>query len=186
MMSEGICYLVGAGPGDLGLVTLRAKECVEEADVVIYDALSSAEILRWMKPGAEKVYVGKRAKDHAMRQEDINALIVDRAAALDVGVTMRQSNHEGELIDWLYEAEDEGVEGVILNAAGFTHTSVALRDAIAAVNVPVIEVHLTNTAKREDFRQRSLIAPVCTGTISGFGVKSYLLALEAASRFEER
>ncbi|WP_265530335.1 type II 3-dehydroquinate dehydratase [Sphingomicrobium marinum] len=118
--------------------------------------------------------------------KDVNAMIVDRAATLDVGVTMRQSNHEGQLIDWLYEAEDEGVEGVILNAAGFTHTSVALRDAIAAVNVPVIEVHLTNTAKREDFRQRSLIAPVCTGTISGFGVNSYLLALDAASRFEER
>lgn len=118
--------------------------------------------------------------------KDVNAMIVDRAATLDVGVTMRQSNHEGQLIDWLYEAEDEGVEGVILNAAGFTHTSVALRDAIAAVNVPVIEVHLTNTAKREDFRHRSLIAPVCTGTISGFGAHSYLLALDAASRFEER
>ena len=118
--------------------------------------------------------------------KDVNALITDRAAELDIGVTLRQSNHEGQLIDWLYEAEDEGVVGVILNAAGFTHTSVALRDAIAAVNVPVIEVHLTNTAKREDFRQRSLIAPVCTGTISGFGADSYLLALDAASRFEER
>lgn len=79
--SEGICYLVGAGPGDLGLVTLRAKECVEQADVVIYDALSSAEILRWMKKGAEKVYVGKRAKNHAMTQDEINALIVKRTKA---------------------------------------------------------------------------------------------------------
>lgn len=78
MKREGICYLVGAGPGDPGLVTLRAKECVESADVVIYDALSSPEILRWMKSGAEKVYAGKRAKDHAMPQEEINALIVDR------------------------------------------------------------------------------------------------------------
>ncbi|MBB5351196.1 uroporphyrinogen III methyltransferase/synthase [Haloferula luteola] len=81
MKNEGICYLVGAGPGDLGLVTLRAKECVERADVVIYDALSSPEILRWMKKGAEKVYVGKRAKNHAMSQEAINALIVERTQA---------------------------------------------------------------------------------------------------------
>jgi uroporphyrinogen III methyltransferase/synthase len=78
MNTEGICYLVGAGPGDLGLVTLRAKQCVEEADVLIYDALSSAEILHWTKPGAEKVFVGKRAKNHAMPQDEINALIVKR------------------------------------------------------------------------------------------------------------
>lgn len=81
MKNKGICYLVGAGPGSLGLVTLRAKECVENADVVIYDALSSPEILRWMKKGAEKVYVGKRAKNHALSQEEINALIVDRTKA---------------------------------------------------------------------------------------------------------
>ncbi len=79
--NEGICYLVGAGPGDLGLVTLRARECVENADVVIYDALSSPQILRWMKKGAEKVYVGKRAKNHALSQDEINALIVDRTKA---------------------------------------------------------------------------------------------------------
>ncbi|MCH7225944.1 uroporphyrinogen-III C-methyltransferase [Haloferula sp. A504] len=78
MSKKGICYLVGAGPGDLGLVTLRAKECVERADVVVYDALSSPEILRWMKPGAERVYVGKRAKDHVLPQDQINGLIVDR------------------------------------------------------------------------------------------------------------
>ncbi|BCX46236.1 uroporphyrinogen III methyltransferase [Haloferula helveola] len=78
MKNEGICYLVGAGPGDLGLVTLRAKEVVELADVVVYDALSSPEILRWMKPGAEKIYVGKRAKDHALSQDGINKLIVEK------------------------------------------------------------------------------------------------------------
>lgn len=78
MKNEGICYLVGAGPGDLGLVTLRARECVEAADVIIYDALSSARILEWAKPGVEKVYVGKRAKDHAMPQDKINELIVER------------------------------------------------------------------------------------------------------------
>ncbi len=78
MNTPGICYLVGAGPGDLGLVTLRAKRCVEEADVLIYDALSNPEILRWTKPGCEKIYVGKRAKDHALSQEGINALIVEK------------------------------------------------------------------------------------------------------------
>ncbi len=78
MSEKGICYLVGAGPGDPGLVTLKARECVGRADVVVYDALSSPEILRWMKPGAEKVYVGKRAKDHALPQDRINELIVDR------------------------------------------------------------------------------------------------------------
>lgn len=81
MSKQGICYLVGAGPGDLGLVTLRAKECVETADVIIYDALSSPGILRWSKPEADKVYVGKRAKNHAMPQEEINALIVRETAA---------------------------------------------------------------------------------------------------------
>ena len=78
MKNSGICYLVGAGPGDIGLVTLRAKSCVERADVLIYDALSSPEILRWAKSGAEKIYVGKRAKNHAMPQDEINALIVER------------------------------------------------------------------------------------------------------------
>ncbi len=77
MTSTGICYLVGAGPGDLGLVTLRAKECIEIADVLVYDALSSPELLRWTKPGCEKIYVGKRAKDHAVPQDQINQIIVD-------------------------------------------------------------------------------------------------------------
>jgi len=78
MSTPGICYLVGAGPGDLGLVTLRAKQLIEEADVLVYDALSSPELLRWTKPDAEKIYVGKRAKDHALTQDSINALIVEK------------------------------------------------------------------------------------------------------------
>lgn len=78
MSKKGICYLVGAGPGDLGLVTLRARECVEMADVVIYDALSNPAILAWMKPGAEKIYVGKRAKNHVLTQDGINELIVEK------------------------------------------------------------------------------------------------------------
>ena len=78
MSKSGTCYLVGAGPGDLGLVTLRAKECIEFADVLVYDALSSPELLNWTKAGCEKIYVGKRAKDHALPQDQINALIVQR------------------------------------------------------------------------------------------------------------
>ncbi|RFC46744.1 MAG: uroporphyrinogen III methyltransferase / synthase, partial [Verrucomicrobia bacterium] len=81
MSHSGICYLVGAGPGDLGLVTLRAKECIELADVLVYDALSSPELLRWAKPGCEKIHVGKRAKDHALPQDQINALIVEKSKA---------------------------------------------------------------------------------------------------------
>ncbi|MGC4017063.1 MAG: uroporphyrinogen-III C-methyltransferase [Luteolibacter sp.] len=81
MSTPGICYLVGAGPGDLGLVTLRAKELIERADVLVYDALSSPELLRWTKPGAEKIYVGKRAADHALSQDGINALIVEKTKA---------------------------------------------------------------------------------------------------------
>ena len=75
MKSSGICYLVGAGPGDLGLVTLRAKECIELADVLVYDALSSQELLQWTKPGCEKIAVGKRAKDHTLPQDQILSLI---------------------------------------------------------------------------------------------------------------
>ncbi len=81
MKPSGICYLVGAGPGDLGLVTLRAKECIERADVLVYDALSSQELLQWTKPGCEKIAVGKRAKDHTMPQDQINALIVEKTKA---------------------------------------------------------------------------------------------------------
>jgi uroporphyrinogen III methyltransferase/synthase len=79
MISKGICYLVGAGPGDLGLVTLRAKELIERADVLIYDALSSPELLRWAKPSAEKIHVGKRAGDHTLSQDEINALIIEKS-----------------------------------------------------------------------------------------------------------
>ena len=97
-----------------------------------------------------------------------------------------QSNHEGVLIDALHAAIDDGTAAVVLNAAGLTHTSVALRDAVVACRLPVIEVHLSNTAAREEFRHRSLIAPVAVGSITGFGVDSYLLGLEAALSLLER
>ena len=114
--------------------------------------------------------------------DEIAGQLEDRARELGVEVEIRQSNHEGHLIDWLHEAQAEGAKAVILNAAGFTHSSVALHDAVKAISTPVIEVHLSNPQARESFRRRSLIAPAARGTIAGFGALSYLLALDAAAR----
>jgi 3-dehydroquinate dehydratase-2 len=114
--------------------------------------------------------------------DDIAASLHEHASEMDLEVDVRQSNHEGHLIDWLHEAQGSGIHAVILNAGGFTHTSVSLRDAVAAIATPVIEVHLSNPAARESFRRRSLIAGVCKGSISGFGALSYRLALDAAAR----
>lgn len=114
--------------------------------------------------------------------DEIAGQLEDRARELGLEVEIRQSNHEGHLIDWLHEAQAEGAKAVILNAAGFTHSSVALHDAVRAISTPVIEVHLSNPQARESFRRRSLIAPAARGTIAGFGALSYLLALDAAAR----
>lgn len=114
--------------------------------------------------------------------DDIAGRLEDRARALGVAIDMRQSNHEGHLIDWLHEANASGAKAVLLNAGGLTHTSVALHDAIKSVSVPVIEVHLSNPAARESFRRRSLIAAAARGTIAGFGALGYELALDAAAR----
>ncbi len=115
--------------------------------------------------------------------DDIAALLEDHAATLGLAIDLRQSNHEGHLIDWLHEAASRGVKAVILNAGGLTHTSVSLRDAIKAIPTPVVEVHLSNPHARESFRHRSHLAPVCRGTIAGFGPLSYRLALDAAAAF---
>jgi 3-dehydroquinate dehydratase-2 len=115
--------------------------------------------------------------------DDIAGAMEDKARGLGLTIDMRQSNHEGHLIDWLHEANARGAKAVILNAGGLTHTSVALRDAVAAIAVPVIEVHLSNPQARERFRHRSFIAPVAKGTIVGFGARGYQLALDAAARF---
>ena len=110
---------------------------------------------------------------------DIEANVRARAKELKVEVEFRQSNQEGELVNWIQEAKGK-FAAIVINAAAYTHTSLALRDAISAVGVPTIEIHLSNIHAREEFRHKSLIAPVCRGQISGFGGNSYILGLEAA------
>jgi 3-dehydroquinate dehydratase-2 len=110
---------------------------------------------------------------------DIEAKVRARAQVLKVQVDFRQSNLEGELVGWIQQAKGKS-DVIVLNAAAYTHTSIALRDAIIASGVPTIEIHLSNVHAREEFRHKSLIAPVCIGQILGFGTDSYLLALEAS------
>jgi 3-dehydroquinate dehydratase-2 len=110
----------------------------------------------------------------------IEAELVSQGEALGLTVETFQSNHEGALIDRVHAARGEA-KAIVINAGGYTHTSVALRDALAAVGLPVIEVHLSNVAAREDFRHRSLIAPISVGQIVGLGAFGYRLALEAAA-----
>ncbi len=109
----------------------------------------------------------------------IEAKVRERAAQLKVAIDFRQTNLEGELVGWIQQAKGE-FDVIVINAAAYTHTSIALRDAISAVGVPTIEIHLSNIHAREEFRHKSLIAPVCWGQINGFGQKSYILALEAS------
>lgn len=111
---------------------------------------------------------------------DIERACAERATQLGRTIVFRQSNIEGELVDWLQEARDKAC-AVVLNAGGYTHTSVALHDAIKAIGVPVIETHLSNPAAREDFRHVSLVGKAARGVIAGFGATSYLLAVEAAA-----
>ena len=110
--------------------------------------------------------------------DEINQRIIELGIKLNAEVKCFQSNHEGALIDALQDARN-WADGVVLNAGGFTHTSVAIRDAIAGIGIPVIEVHLSNVDAREEFRKISLISAVCRGKISGFGANSYLLGLQA-------
>ncbi len=106
----------------------------------------------------------------------INSELEEEAQTLGVTLEFYQSNHEGEILDYLEEVR-ERVQGILINPAGLTHTSVSLRDALTAVALPVVEVHLSNPAAREEFRQRSFVAPVALGTVAGFGKKSYLFGL---------
>jgi 3-dehydroquinate dehydratase-2 len=114
----------------------------------------------------------------AVTLDEVNSRLVAFAADHDFMLTAKQSNHEGVLIDYIQEARDWAA-GVVINPGGYTHTSVALRDAIAGTNIPTVEVHLSNIHAREEFRHKSLIAPVCIGQISGFGWYGYQIALDA-------
>jgi 3-dehydroquinate dehydratase-2 len=120
-----------------------------------------------------------------VKYDQLNAVLVEYASSFRIELIIKQSNHEGELIDALhkYATGDKAAPGkvaaVIINPGAYTHTSVAIRDAVEACSVPVIEVHMSNIHAREEFRQKSLISPVCMGTVSGFGVLSYFLAIYA-------
>jgi 3-dehydroquinate dehydratase-2 len=112
--------------------------------------------------------------------QDVRAACEARAGSLGYGLVFRQTNHEGELIDWVQEARD-GASALVLNPAGYGHTSIALLDALKTLAIPIIECHLSNPAAREEFRRSTYVALAATGVVSGFGAHSYELALEAAA-----
>jgi len=113
--------------------------------------------------------------------DDIAGMLEDRARELGLAIDMRQSNHEGHLIDWLHEAQAEGAKAVLLNPGAYTHTSIALFDAVKAIRTPVIEVHLSDPMQRESFRHVSYVGLAAAQTVAGHGAKSYLIALDAAA-----
>jgi len=125
--------------------------------------------------------LGQREKDvyGETTLDEINSLLTECAQKHKVTLEVLQSNHEGEIVDAIGKAKANQISAILINPAAYTHTSVAIRDAVAAVDIPTVEVHLSNIYSREDFRHTSLIAPVCHGQISGFGVDSYLLGLQA-------
>ncbi|RJP72808.1 MAG: type II 3-dehydroquinate dehydratase [Candidatus Abyssobacteria bacterium SURF_17] len=129
--------------------------------------------------------LGKREPDiyGAKTLKQIDAEIRQRAKQLGVDVRTFQSNHEGEIVDKIGSTAGE-YDAIIINPGAYTHTSIAIRDALAGTGIPAVEVHLSNTSAREEFRHRSLIAPVCKGTIAGFGSIGYVLALEALAKGE--
>ena len=115
----------------------------------------------------------------AVTLEELHARITALARELGAEALCRQSNHEGQLIDWINAAQDDGSAGILINPGALTHTSYALYDSLKGAGVPAVEVHLTNPDAREEFRRRSRVAPACVGRVAGFGVDSYLLALRA-------
>ncbi len=114
-----------------------------------------------------------------MTLAEVDRLVRERGRKLGIHVESRQSNHEGQLIDWLQSARKDGFFGIVFNPGAFTHYSIALRDAVAAIDLPVVEVHLSNIHARDEFRRQSVIAAATRGQISGFGAQSYLLGLDA-------
>lgn len=125
--------------------------------------------------------LGQREKDiyGQATLDEINGMLEKLAKEHDCELEILQSNHEGEIVDTIGSSKANQIGAILINPAAYTHTSIAIRDAVAAVDIPAIEVHLSNIYSREDFRHNSLIAPVCHGQISGFGVDSYLLGLQA-------
>ena len=117
--------------------------------------------------------------------DDIAAALEDQAQTLGIAIDVRQSNHEGHLVDWLHEAGSRRALAVLLNAGALTHTSIAVHDAMKSITVPVIEVHLSNPHAREEFRHTSFVARAALGSISGFGARSYALALDAAAALRQ-
>ncbi|MBL4774436.1 MAG: type II 3-dehydroquinate dehydratase [Mariprofundus sp.] len=127
--------------------------------------------------------LGTREPDHygAATLADINQQLLDLGATLNVEISHYQSNHEGKLVDRIQQAGADQIDGIIINPAAYTHTSIALRDAMLASNIPFIEVHLSNIHQREAFRHTSMLADAANGVIVGFGATSYLLALRGLS-----
>ncbi len=117
---------------------------------------------------------------------EVDRILREHARHRGNSVECRQSNHEGQLVDWLQAAQREGFAGIVFNPGAFTHYSIALRDAVAAIKLPVVEVHLSNVHGREEFRRHSVIAAVARGQISGFGPQSYLLGLDALTANSRR
>ena len=131
--------------------------------------------------GPNMQLLGKREPEVYGRDtlSDIEKTLTDLASDKGVKIIFFQSNHEGEILDELGASLERGVDGIIINPAAYTHTSIAIRDAIKAVGIPAVEVHMSNINSRENFRHNSVTAPVCIGQICGFGMKSYEMALNA-------
>ena len=117
--------------------------------------------------------------------DDIQAMVAARASELGLTIDFRQTNHEGTLVDWLHEAHAAGAKAILLNAAAYTHTSIALFDAIKAIRVPVIEVHLSDPSTREAFRHHSYVEPGAVSVVKGLGAKGYLVALDKAAALRD-
>ncbi|MFQ5646937.1 MAG: type II 3-dehydroquinate dehydratase [bacterium] len=131
-------------------------------------------------PNLNVLHIREVKEYGGIRLTDIEAGLSDLAKVLEVEINFRQSNHEGELVEWIQKAKDEGFGALVINPAAYTHTSVAIRDAIIAAGLPTVEVHISNVYKREPFRHRSYISDIVVGKITGFGIDSYRLGLRAA------
>lgn len=140
----------------------------------------------WVFHGPNINLLGQREPRHygTRTLAEINQALVDMAAKASVSIECRQTNHEGDLIDWIHSLSPD--DFLLLNPGAWTHSSYAIRDAIAAVKVPTIEIHLSNIHAREEFRSRSLIAPVCLGQISGLGADSYRMGMFYALEYLQK